>query len=262
MYGGGDYLAFYWPMGAEGKQPLVVRVYHDTLELVPFFSSYRPYEKWCKWKASNASEKDEWDESEDLPEVENTTFDQESPEYLFSQGSQLLKARKAREAVSPLHAALDRLPEFKVAWSTLANAYRELGKTEKAIEAALRALICPPTFGRFEPSLLGWLGKQKTAPKPFADNPIWTNRRKLKWSYKTFAPKNDYGVIRESIDAFCESGHLLFAIMLMESFNAHIYWEKETVQRKWKYDQDEWMHATDELCRKQFGSSRLIADSD
>ena len=243
-YGGGDEVGLYWPIGKEKRQPIVVRTFHDTFELAPFFSSYPRYLRWMKKDPENES----------LPMGPDAKIDPVSPEALYNQGSELLKARDVAGALDAWQQALDRLPEFTLVSSLLAKQHRRHKNLEQAREFALKSLISPPTFGRFDASLLKWLGRETKPPEAYAENPLWINRRKLQWAFRE--KKNDYGIIQEAIDSFFETKQPVLGVTLMQTYLEFMYWETDSAKKRWKFDREEWMQRQDDLCVKYLKSSR------
>lgn len=248
VYGGGDEVGLYWPIGKEKREPIVVRTFHDTFELGPFFSTYQKYLRWQSQDEENL----------DLPMGPDAKIDPVSPEALYNQGNDLLKAKDVDGAVNAWQQALDRLPEFTLVSSQLAKQHRRLKNLELAREFVLKSLISPPTFGRFNASLLKWLGRETEPPEAYAENPIWKNRRKLQWAFRT--GKNDYGIIQDAIDGFFETKQPVLGVTLMQTYLEFMYWETVSEKKRWKFDQDEWMQRQDDLCVKYLKSSRRAVE--
>jgi tetratricopeptide (TPR) repeat protein len=242
-YGGGDEVGLYWPIGQEKRQPLVVRTFHETFELAPFFSSYQRYLRWMKKT-----------QSDDLPMSPDEKLDPDSPEVLYNQGLSLIKAKDVPKALEIWQQALDRLPEFTLVSSLLAKHHRRLKNLDLAREFALKSLISPPSFGRFDASLLKWLGRQTSPPEAYAENPLWLSRRKLQWGYR--GKKNDYEIVQEAIDCFLETGQPVLGVTLMQTYSEFMYRETDSTKKRWKFDSQEWTQHQDEMCVKYLKSSR------
>jgi hypothetical protein len=101
---------------------------------------------------------------------------------------------------------------------------------------------------------LKWLGRQSSPPEAYANSPIWTHRKKLNWEYRQ--KKNDYEIMKVAIDAFFEAGQPVLGVTLMETYAGFIYWERDSTQRRLKFDIEEWIQREDDLCVQHLKASR------
>lgn len=244
-YGSGDETGYYWPIGQEKRMPIVVRMFHDSGELAPLFSTRQRYDRWGR-----AQE----DEGEGLPYCAEPKFDSDAPETLYTQGQELIKAKDIPAAIETLERCLVRLPEFTLVSSLLAKIYRREKQLDKAKEHALKSLISPHMFGPFDQTLLKWLGRQSSPPEAYAENPLWTNRKKLKWDFTE--KKNDFEIMREAIDAFFDVGQPVLGLTLMQAYAEFIAMEREATQKRLKYNGYNWVQLQDEMCMKHLKVSR------
>lgn len=243
VFGDADETGFYWPIGQEKQMPLVVRKFHDTGELGPFFSSLQRYERWSRTQ-----------DDESLPYGPDAAIDPDSPEALYVRGRELLKAKDVPAALDVLERCLERLPEFTLVSSLLAKEHRRAKSLDQALLFALQSLISPHMFGQFDQSLLKWAGRQTSPPDAFADNPIWSQRKKLKWAFRQ--KKNDYEIMQEAIDGFFEAGQSVLGLTLMQTYAEFIDWEPDSTKRRLKFDLEEWTDRQDEMCMKYLKVSR------
>lgn len=232
--GNGDQFGLYWPIGREDQEPIVVDAHHDEHVLVPAFSSLDTFLK----KASVGSPDDD-----DLAFVEPPTLeeDPDSPLTCFEAARMGLARQEVDSALTKLERAVRILPEYGEAQASLAGQYRRLRRETEALEAALQALISPPSFGRPAIQVLRSLQKQRECPSHLQDDPIWLSRHDLRLQFGGTKINDDYLVLRRAIDVYLEQGKAVKAATLMQTYGEWMCTETVSFQERYGFVTQEYV---------------------
>lgn len=227
--GNGDTYGFYWPVGKENSPPLVVTTMHDSWFVFPVASSFERAIRLlhvcqlggdedadeCESEVEAIAKQFEIDLS-DLPTLENDDsvflfrksasallkIDDSSPGLLHAAA---LEARALGDLVAAEnHAtrATQLLPEYSDAWDLLARIRQQNRNLPGFIEAALRALSTPFSFGaRSRNELLAALQGLPDSACSDANDPIWVRRKMLTFS-EDFYKSPDLLLLSEAVGEF------------------------------------------------------------
>lgn len=229
--GNGDTYGFYWPVGKENSPPFVVTTMHDGWFVFPVASSFERAIRLLYACQFGRDEEDDADECEseieslakqfqidlsDLPILENddSVFFFEKPASALlkiddsSPGLLRAAALEAR-ALGDLVAAEEHVtratqlfPEYSDAWDLLARIRQQNRNLPGFIEAALRALSTPFSFGaRNRIELLTALQGLPDSACSDANDPIWV-RRKLLTFTDDFYKSPDLPLLSEAVGEF------------------------------------------------------------
>ncbi|WP_431113264.1 hypothetical protein [Variovorax paradoxus] len=203
--GNGDFFGLYWPIGLEGKEPLVVETWHDSWQIQPTYSSLPSFLEAIK------GAEDEYPEPPSLEE------DARSPRALLDKAKEKVQIQAVDDAVELLERALEVLPEYTDALCLLWSQYVRQGRVEEARAVAVKAIIAPPSFGQRAIKPLKWLQRQNAAPE-LVDDPIWQGRADLKLSYGGSKANGDYAIYRAAIQAYLRTSQFVEACTLMQTY--------------------------------------------
>ena len=247
--GNGDMFGMYWPIGRESEPPLVIEMWHDSWTMAPHFSSFSRFLE-C---------------SQDLPfnrmvPTPTLTQDPNSPMALFAAASEALKANDVGTCVTHLEAATATLPEYTDALDRLAAQYRRLRNTGAAISTALRAIRCPPSFGRINPQLFHWFARQSAADEATASDPLWRNRTKLKFQFGGEKHNDDYVVLRNIINAYIADNRPVEAFTLSQTYAEYMCGETVSFRERYDFDPATWINWQLGQWREMTGTSRNIRE--
>ncbi len=247
--GNGDMFGLYWPIGLESESPLVIEMWHDSWEMVPHFSSLNRFLK--------CSENTPPDEIVSTPSLAQ---DPSSPRARFAAASESLKANDVDSCVAHLEAATTTLPEYTDALCMLAAQYRRLRNNVAAISTALRAIRCPPSFGRLNPQLVHWFARQSVADETIANDPLWRNRTKLKFHFGGEKQNDDYVVLRDVINAYIANNCPAEAFTLSQTYAEYMCRETVSFRERYDFDPATWVNWQLAQWHKMTGTSRDIRD--
>ncbi len=235
--GNGDTYGFYWPIGKEDCPPLVLTTMHDAWSVFPVASTFERALRLihacglAEGEVEEIAEQFEVDLS-GLPSIgdDNSVslfgksasalleIDDSSPSIL------LAVARTARSAGDLVTAekfvvrATELLPEYSDAWQLLAELRQQAHNQPGFIDAALRALSSPFSFGaRDRGKLLISLQELPDSACAEPHDPIWTRRRSLTFS-DNFYESPDLPLLTDAIAEFHSARQYLRAVHLQLLF--------------------------------------------
>jgi hypothetical protein len=247
--GNGDMLGMYWPIGRESELPLVIEMWHDSWAMAPHFSSFDRFLECSEKIPSNR-----------IVQTPSLEQDSCSPMANFSAASESLNSNDVGTCVTHLEAAIATLPEYTDSLGMLAAQYRRLHNNDAAISTALRAIRCPPSFGRINPQLFHWFARQSAADETTAKDPLWLNRQKLKFQFGGEKHHDDYIVLRDVINAYLADNRPVEAFILSQTYAEYMCGETVSFRERYDFDSATWINWQLGQWREMTGTSRDIRD--
>lgn len=203
--GNGDQFGLYWPIGREQEEPIVCDMSHDDVTLIPAFSSLNRF-------LEAYEDADGWAEP---PTVEE---DDQSPVACYTAAREALGRKDFDTAVELLERALNILPEYGAALTSLFGQYMRLRRQDEALEIALRVLRSPLAFGPDAKQALRWFKTQKDCPGTLAGDPLWLRRNELEWNFGGVETNSTYGVLADAIESYRNCGNAIATVSLMQVY--------------------------------------------
>jgi len=247
--GNGDMFGLYWPIGREAEPPLVIEMWHDSWSMALHFSSFDRFLECAKNIPSNR-----------IVLTPSLAQDPNSPMALFAAASESLKANDVATCVTHLEAATATLPEYADALGVLAAQYRRLRMHDAAVSTALRAIRCPPSFGRVNSQLFHWFARQSAADEATSNDPLWLNRSRLKFQFGGEKHNDDYVVLRDIIDAYIADNRPVDAFTLSQTYAEYMCGETVSFRERYNFDPASWVNWQFDQWQKLTGTSRDIQD--
>ncbi len=230
--GNGDRFGLYWPIGREQDEPIVCDMSHDAATLIPAFSSLDRF-------LNAYEEADGWTEPPTLEQ------DGQSPVACYAAAREALGQKDFDVAVELLERALERLPEYGAALTSLFGQYLRLRRQDQAFEIALRTLRSPLAFGSDARQALRWLKAQEDCPVSLADDPLWLRRNELEWNFGGVETNSTYGVLADAIESYKSCGNAVATVSLMQVYGELM--SRETISFRERSGFDTSKHV-DDLC--------------
>jgi hypothetical protein len=251
--GNGDYYGLYWPVGKEDHPPLVVEMWHDSWEIVPFYSSLESFLHHCSLAEEDDDEEDWLDTRPADPTIPTDPL---SPSALLSEAQEALKANDPYKAIVSLEKALVVLPEYTAASALLYGQYRRVGDNESAIRTAMKSVLSPPSFGQKKVQVMRWLQAQELCPDDVAPDPLWINRCRLSGQYGGIKENEDYLVFNEVIQGYVQMGRTWDAIVLSMTYAELMHSETVSFRERYGFDIEQYHPNLRKLIRQLGGKSR------
>jgi len=221
--GNGDTFGLYWPIGREACEPIVVETWHDEWRVQPQFSSIDAF--------LQAYERAD-DEYVITPSLAD---DPASPFAAYLAAKEAIAQRNPEAAIRLLEAALAIVPEYTDALCLLHGQYVRAGRTDEAVQLAIRAIISPPSFGGPPLKAMQWLRSQ-----PLAENesdPIWRACAQLQFSFGGSKENADYPLLAAAIEHYLEQENFLHAATLMQTYAELMSAETVSFRERYGFDQ-------------------------
>lgn len=292
--GNGDVYGFYWPIGLEEREPIVVSTAHDGWAMVVEASSFErllglhwanghydledvvfdrdvlSQEEISELLAEHSvrfytdrlglalpPRQEEWS----VPQL--LALDDASPALLLQAAHGLfarghVSATEAEQCEKYLRRALQVLPEFADASFALSNLLRRVGDIEEAASVAVEGLCSPPSFStRWDDRLkaLAWLQSLRDEQAPrLTDDPLWRGRARL--SLKSGEKFNDdFALYEESIAKYLEQARGARAIRLRVTVGELMSSETSSFRERCFYSGEKHL----ELLRREIEVAQLQA---
>ena len=223
--GNGDSFGLYWPVGRENEEPIILEMWHDSMEMIPQFSSLDKF-----LEGSNLLP-----DTDDFLEP-NLEVDEKSPVLLVKEAKTLMEKASFQKAIECLTIALDVLPEYTEALSMIAMLYRRLQNNALALEYAIRAFRCPKSFGIVNPSLWPWFQKMDMAPESVLADPFWKHRTELTWRFGKNEDFRNYEVLQTILDDYLENKQVVEWFLTSLTYTEYIVREDPKFKKKFMFD--------------------------
>lgn len=227
--GNGDMFGMYWPIGRESELPLVIEMWHDSWVMAPHFSSFN---RFLECSTSIPPHR--------LIQTPSLEQDPDSPKANFAAACESLNAGDVSTCIKLLETAIATLPEYTDALSMLALQYRRLRNNDAAISTALRAIRCPPSFGRINPQLYHWFARQSATDETTSNDPLWLTRTKLKFQFGGEKHNDDYVVLRDVINAYIADNRPVEAFTLSQTYAEYMCGETVSFRGRYDFDPTTW----------------------
>lgn len=226
--GNGDVFGLYWPIGREGKEPLIAETYHDEGSLMPAFSSLRTF-------LAMTADLDEADHPE-FPVFEE---DPHAPLGCYQEARKALRDQNVETAIKLLDRAISTLPEYTNALALLTAQYVRLDRQNDACRTAVHTVISPPSFGAGQhvARIWSWLAQQEAGPASLSRDPIWIDRVHLASVPSGGSRENDScRVLASAIDTYVDEGEFVSALTLMQAYAEFMNAETVSFQERYGFD--------------------------
>jgi hypothetical protein len=244
--GNGDHFGFYWPIGQEDREPLVVEVWHDDWSLQPKFSRVARFIEALG-------------DEDSPPDTPSLSDDPDSPLALFLAAKEAMRDGPGG-AIAHLQSAVARLPEFRDAQALLAAQYRRVGDHANSVRAAIAAIISPGCFGAAPVQLARWLSAQTSCPPEIEADPVWRVRERLTLRFGGVKENDQYDLLGHAIDEYIGRGQYGRATTLMQMYAQEMARETISFRDRYSYAEAAFLARQVEVA-KLGGSSRLLATS-
>jgi tetratricopeptide (TPR) repeat protein len=227
--GNGDMFGLYWPVGKEDEDPLVLEMRHDSFEMSPQFSSLDCF---------IAGSKSLGDDDDFLHATQEN--DKKSPVVLLTKAKELLANGEVDLGIELLKLAINVLPEYTQALCLLALMYRRQKKDDLAMESALKAFMCSPSFGQIDQQLWQWFCKQSNAPDTVANDPLWKHRHEISWVFGNEKKNDTYLVLQKVMDEYLSKDMIIEWFLMSQTYSEYMYRETSSFQERYSFDSKAW----------------------
>lgn len=173
----------------------------------------------------------------------------------MAQAQVLISAGDLEGGRELLERAVDVLPEFTDALSSLWSVYIRTGRFDCAGDVAIRAVISPPCFGlrAFKP--LRWLRSAEVRPE-LREDPIWKRRSTLNLEFGGAKHNDNYPLLQEAIEEYLDRSNFERALTLMQTYAEFMSSETTAFQERYGFNRDGFIKRQIEVSAKLPGGPR------
>ena len=270
--GNGDEFGYYWPIGKEAGDPLVVMMSHDCGAIIPVASSLESLGALGAYPEITSlldgtpypPDDDEEDTDSEL-RLDKLSLDPRSPFLLVANADAAVAGNELERAEHLYQQAIELLPEYTAAHFGLVTVYRRQRKTAAAVRSMVETIRSPLCFqgasfwadtslrdlnrSDFRRKCLMWLQQARLEEADRVTNdPIFRLRDRL-----TFATGlksiDDFPFYDQAIDEYASQGHGLDAIRLLMLYGELMKCETVSFRERYEFTMPKYRERLLTLCR-------------
>lgn len=224
--GNGDQFGLYWPIGREDYPPIVCETYHDEGAIVPVFSSADAFAACAKAHDHN------WFDASD-----RASKDPLAPHSLYEKARSLQAPDTVAESLAILESLELAFSEYGVANSLRAKIQWRLKRHEAAVQSLMAAIIAPPCFGGADRQIVSLWKALDSAPDIIRNNPLYSRRAELDWSFGGTKTNDSYAVLLEALTYFEDIGDYVAASSLAQAYAQRMSAETGAFRERYGFEQ-------------------------